>query len=826
MSKINKPQQLDTALWKVIGEFRGILNLSAVRDQVLCLLFIKFLSDQFSSNREKLIRSFLEQGESPEKSEQLADELGEYEKEFIPQSARWEEIRRLDPDNYLGAQLNHVAQTIEHHNPLLKGVLTYVDFCHGFEHGENRVINRCWSELIYLLDNNDFTDGNVGDFSSLFNGLLKKFADAEGRNGGEFYTPREVVSLMVHLTNPTAKMTIYDPTCGFGGTLLQAADYLEQHSLHKSDEPLMFFGQELSRSTWAICMMNLYANQQFYADIECGDTLISPRHIKDYQLNRFDRVLCHPPFGLKLTNLDAYYLDNLGRFRFGIPPKNSADLAFLQHVIASLNDTGIGTVVMPMGALCRGNGEQAIREGMLHCDLVESVIALPPGVFYGTSIPTCLVVINMNKTLERKGKVLFIDASQEFEASRQMNILTEQGIQAVVDAFDKFDSLGTFSRVISVDDVLRNDAKLNVKIYIDNSPINRDIDELLHHHEGFERVSLSDAVLVHAIEVVKSDSNITSHNSIFFRRIRPESAPILLDLKNQPKPNEYLGVTFNQEKLLSEYGKLFFESQLGRLMLRQIPTGMSIQQLGVKSIQSLNIPIPTLEVQQEVVKVAGKLEIAKKQIDLFFSKLTTEPKQYKAIEDNTDAMVYTLSSMSDAKYLQHLISLGETRQMEFKQSFFANADKIYKSEDKVEKDSAVQTEVIKDIVSFINTSGGILLIGVNDKGKVTGVDREYQRFKFLKMDNYFQELGAQLASRISPDYLQYCKLTEVPVEDKTVVRIDCSPSSHPIFMDNTKFYVRTDTSSPELTGPSMLRYIQNHFKVALFNDPETNAPTA
>lgn len=714
MSKKIPLQQLGTVLWKGITEHRGSLDYSVIRDQVLCLTFIKYLSDRFLLEREQVIQTFLQQGHSRAEAEVLAEKPDEYQTGFIPQSARWSVLSNIDPFFHFGRELGRVAESIEQSQPWLSGVLTSVNFCQSFNHGDERAINLFWSGLIHYFSSLDLVSDYSDNFQNFFSGLLEKFADAEGKKGGEFYTPKEVVSLMVHLAKPNARMRIYDPTCGFGGTLIQADEYLRKNSKPKRADQLLLFGQELSYSTWAVCRMNLIANGLSEARIECGDVLLSPRHLQGNKLDRFDRVFCHPPFSLKLSNYNECYFDDFGQFRFGLPPKNSADLAFLQHVIASLNDTGLGAIVMPFGALFRGKKEQVIREEILRCDLVESVIALPPGIFYGTSISTCLVIVNKNKLSIKKGKVLFIDASQDFDSAQNMNRLTEHGIQAIVEAFDKFDSLNTFSRIVSVAEVLSNDARLDVKLYIDNSPVNREIDALLCHHEGFERVSLDDKHLVKTIELVKSDTNLSSPNTIYFRRTRPEHAQILLGFSTPPKHNEYLRVTFNQERLLSEYAKLFFESQLGKLILGQIPTGASIQRLQLESIESLCIPIPKLEFQQEVLKVAGKLEIAKQQIDLLFSNLITKPKQYKTIEDRTDSMVYTLSSMTDAKNLQHLISLGETRQVELKQSFFANIDEIrncsglMKLSENKDKKKAEQAKILKVVASFMNSESPLL----------------------------------------------------------------------------------------------------------------------
>ena len=360
-----------------------------------------------------------------------------------------------------------------------------------------------------------------------------------------------------------------------------------------------------------------------------------------------------------------------------------------------------------------------------------------------------------------------------------------------------------------------DDFDLSVRKYVDNSEASKKIYSLLRHHEEFRTYKLSDSDFVNSLAVAKYRGNVTSDNAIFINRhSSANQVQLTLDCSER-QMRHYFRIEFNRDLLLNNYAKLYFQSELGRLVLSHLPKGSSLPSLSKGYVESLEIPVPPLKVQQEVVRIASKLEIAKRQIDTFFSQLTTEPKKFKSIEESTNSMVYSLSSFSDGTHLKQLIGLGETRQMEFKQSFFANADKIRSSDNRIEKDFSVQTEVIKDIASFLNTEGGTLLIGVNDKGKITGVDQELRRFKWKKMDSYFQELGAQLESRLGKNYHQFCKLTEVEIDNSIVARIDCQSSPFPIFVDGEKFHVRTDTSSPALNGTEMIRYMQTHFKMAI-----------
>jgi len=276
------------------------------------------------------------------------------------------------------------------------------------------------------------------------------------------------VKLLVSLIKPHAGMRVLDPTCGSGGMLLQSRNYLARHG--ENEQNIALFGQEMNLSTWAICKLNMFLHGFFNADIRKGDTLGEPQHVENGELMRFDRVIANPPFSLKNWGRESAEHDGYGRFRYGIPPKDAGDLAFVQHMIASLNQEGVMGVVVPHGVLFRGGQEGEIRKGILEDDLVEAVIGLPSGLFYGTGIPAALLVINKNKNAERKGKVLFINAELDYQEGKNQNILRDLDIEKVVGCFDAYNEIKRFSRVVPIEEIRENDHNLNIRRYADTSP--------------------------------------------------------------------------------------------------------------------------------------------------------------------------------------------------------------------------------------------------------------------------------------------------------------------------------------------------------------------
>jgi type I restriction enzyme M protein len=557
---------------------------------------------------------------------------------FLPKNARWSTIVTA-PISDLGQNINNAFDILEESNTYLRGLFTSVDFNDRSKMPSTKIL-----EFVQIFSELELMNKNLLSTSILGISFIKVVQSMSENFKRPFSsTPSELNSLMVKLIQPIEGMRICDPTVGIGNSLIELSNYME--GIGERLENVTLHGQEADFSTWALCKRNLLLHDIVDTKVEHGDTLRSPRLVQNNHLIKYDRIVSIPPFGKTNWGREVSLSDSYDRFNWGIPPDNSGDYAFLQHIISTLKDNGKASIVIPVGVLLRGGIEGEIRKALIDADLIETVIVLPTNLIPDTTLQTCVLMVNKAKSKDIKGTILFIDGSKDFQPKGSNNKLRHQDIAKILSSYKDRENIPGYSRVASIDQVKEEGYSLVPNRYIRN--YNENVVEIFKHLKVTSNTldEIADEVRLYTgtENMQEGDSN-NSKNSIFYP-LNLRIKPVLLSLtnKNGMEENEnYAEIVLNIEKADASYIFQFLNSQIGRrlrILLHENFAHDSLSLLTLQDLKKLCIYVPKVNEQIQILQLQSKIRNTTTALLTLEQKVWGTPDDLKSVKSKMEHLV-------------------------------------------------------------------------------------------------------------------------------------------------------------------------------------------
>lgn len=460
MNKKQLQEKINGIIWNACDTLKNSIPEHNYRHYALVILFIKYLSDTYKEEKENIEKKY--KGDI----ERVRRALSRI-KFILEEECTFDYLYSNRHDNNIGKKINNALEKISILNSeKMLNIFAGVDFDSEEIFGKPKEKNETLRTLLenFNKEELDFRPSKVENLDIIGNAyefIIEKFAISSGKKFEEFYTPSTVSILLAKLVKPKENDRIYDPACGTGSLLLKTANEIQ-------NDKFSIYGQENNISTYNICRMNMLLHGIDDAHIECGDTLSNPLHLENNNLMKFNTIISNPPFSLNRWSKGFEdvneIMDSYNRFEYGIPPKNTGDYAFVQHMIKSLSDDGTMAVVLPHGVLFRGASEEIIRKKIIEDNLIDAVIGLPKNLFYYVTIPTCIIVFKKNR---RRKNILFIEASQEYGKGKYQNTLTNENIEKILNTYFEYKKIEKYSNIVSMEEIKENDYNLNINRYVD-----------------------------------------------------------------------------------------------------------------------------------------------------------------------------------------------------------------------------------------------------------------------------------------------------------------------------------------------------------------------